>query len=48
MFSRRPGYGNFIRVGFGERWSERQDSAVKILGNLSPITLGLLFRNEVT
>jgi DNA-binding transcriptional MocR family regulator len=34
MFSRRPGYGNFIRVGFGERWSERQDGAVKILGNL--------------
>lgn len=34
MFSRRPGYENFIRVGFGERWSERQEGAVKILGDL--------------
>jgi DNA-binding transcriptional MocR family regulator len=34
MFSTGPGYGNFIRVGFGERWSERQDGAVKILGKL--------------
>ena len=34
MFSRPPGCRNFIRVGFGERWSERQDRAVKVLGNL--------------
>ena len=34
MFSRPPGSRNFIRVGFGERWSERQAAAVKILGNL--------------
>jgi DNA-binding transcriptional MocR family regulator len=34
MFSRNPGCGNFIRVGSGERWSERQAAAVKILGTL--------------